>query len=558
MRAIGEAAARDRIFYGIPDVLGAERSRYAGRRVLVVGSGHSALNALLELAQLAAEEPATRITWAIRRTTIGHLLGGPRQDQLEERGKLGSSVRGLLDSRRVELATNFHITEVSLTPEGLIVSDGERRLPLVDEIVAATGFRPDWSILSEVRLDLDPAVESPRALAPLIDPNVHSCGTVPPHGAEELKQPDSNLFVVGMKSYGRAPTFLMRTGYEQVRSVVSAIAGDWEAARRVELVLPETGVCSTDRSGSAASSCCGSAPDSEVDIPLVSVSKSRPPAAAQTPPLELLLAAMVSGPPMTTRAILAIGVGQLVNWGVLYYAFGVLMLPLERDLGVARWVVAGAFSLALLDVRRRRPSGRPAERSGARTAPDSDWRFRRCRPPDRVGHRAERGDDVPRVGRAGTLHGRDALRARVCGRRPRAAARRRSSQGPGHGHGARRTCEHRVPAAHGVHERDLGLAHRGWSAGGDRRRVDVAHLHGCTAARLAGVGRGGGAVARRVGFDRTRVPARARGVLGDQPRERGVHDHARAGICRPCVYTDDRRHARWHSRTDATPGQGAC
>ena len=100
-----------------------------------------------------------------------------------------------------------------------------------------------------MRLDLDPAVESPRALAPLIDPNVHSCGTVPPHGAEELKQPDSNLFVVGMKSYGRAPTFLMLTGYEQVRSVVSAIAGDWEAARRVELVLPETGVCSTDRSG---------------------------------------------------------------------------------------------------------------------------------------------------------------------------------------------------------------------------------------------------------------------------------------------------------------------
>jgi len=284
VRAIGEAAARDRIFYGIPDVLGAERRRYVGRRVLVVGSGHSALNALLDLAQLAAEDPATRITWAIRRTTIGHLLGGPRKDQLEERGRLGSSVRELLDNRRVELATNFHITEVSVTPEGLIVSDGNRRLPQVDEIVAATGFRPDWSILSEVRLDLDPAVESPRALAPLIDPNVHSCGTVPPHGAEELKQPDSNLFVVGMKSYGRAPTFLMRTGYEQVRSVVSAIAGDWEAARRVELVLPETGVCSTDRSGSAASSCCGSAPDVEVAIPLVSVSKSRGAAVAPAPP----------------------------------------------------------------------------------------------------------------------------------------------------------------------------------------------------------------------------------------------------------------------------------
>ena len=127
----------------------------------------------------------------------------------------------------------------------------------VDEIIAATGFRPDWSILSEVRLDLHAAVESPRALAPLIDPNVHSCGTVPPHGAEELKHPDANLFAIGMKSYGRAPTFLMLTGYEQARSVVSAIAGDWDAARRVELVLPETGVCSTEGIGDGTSGCCG-------------------------------------------------------------------------------------------------------------------------------------------------------------------------------------------------------------------------------------------------------------------------------------------------------------
>ena len=103
-----------------------------------------------------------------------------------------------------------------------------------------------------MRLDLDPAVQSPRALAPLIDPNIHSCGTVRPHGAEELKQPEGNLFVIGMKSYGRAPTFLMLTGYEQARSVVAAIAGDWEAARRVELALPETGVCALDARPEAA------------------------------------------------------------------------------------------------------------------------------------------------------------------------------------------------------------------------------------------------------------------------------------------------------------------
>ncbi len=278
--AIGEPASASYIFYGIPDVLGTERHRYAGRRVLVAGSGHSALNALLDLSQLAEDAPGTRITWVIRRSTLGQLLGGTRQDQLEERGKLGSRVGMLLNDGRVELITGFRIDRVAPTSDGVVVSAGGRSRPPVDEIIAATGFRPDWSILSEVRLDLDPAVESPRALAPLIDPNVHSCGTVPPHGAEELKQPDTNLFIVGMKSYGRAPTFLMLTGYEQVRSVVSAIAGDWDAARRVELVLPETGVCSTDGSGDAASSCCGSVPAEPVAVALGSLSSSRKTASA--------------------------------------------------------------------------------------------------------------------------------------------------------------------------------------------------------------------------------------------------------------------------------------
>jgi thioredoxin reductase len=259
--AIGESSASGRLRYGIPDVLGRERSRYANRRVMVAGSGHSALNVLLDLAALAADVPGTRVQWVIRRDSPAAVLGGGSRDQLEERGKLGLRVRRLLEDGRVEVVTGFHIDRVEVTPEGLVVGADGRRLEPVDEIVVATGFRPDWSLLSEVRLDLDPSVESPRALAPLIDPNVHSCGTVPPHGAEELKHPEANLFAIGMKSYGRAPTFLLLTGYEQARSVVSAIAGDWDAARRVELVLPETGVCSTDRppiaaAGQPAAACC--------------------------------------------------------------------------------------------------------------------------------------------------------------------------------------------------------------------------------------------------------------------------------------------------------------
>ena len=127
----------------------------------------------------------------------------------------------------------------------------------------STDTRRDF--LRELRIEVDPAVEAPPALAPLIDPNLHSCGTVPPHGVEELAHPEKDFYIVGMKSYGRAPTFLMKTGYEQVRSVVAEIAGDHEAARRVELVLPETGVCSVTVKTATPAGCCGGPAPAEVD-----------------------------------------------------------------------------------------------------------------------------------------------------------------------------------------------------------------------------------------------------------------------------------------------------
>jgi thioredoxin reductase len=255
--ALGEAAAAGQIFYGIPDVLGRDRERYAGKRIVVIGSGHSAFNALLDLAALADEAPGTEITWAVRRATVGQLFGGEQNDALPERGRLGTRTRELIDSGAVRY-TSLRIAEVRRATEGLeLVGEDGVTLGPVDEIVCATGFRPDLSITRELRLELDAAVEAPSALAPLIDPNVHSCGSVPPHGADELKHPEPDFYTVGMKSYGRAPTFLLLTGYEQVRSVVAAIAGDWESARNVELVLPETGVCSTSSSSGESAACCG-------------------------------------------------------------------------------------------------------------------------------------------------------------------------------------------------------------------------------------------------------------------------------------------------------------
>ncbi|WP_447802026.1 FAD-dependent oxidoreductase [Pseudomonas serbica] len=265
--ALGEKDLAGRIAYGIPEVLRSERQRYANRRVMVVGSGHSAFNVLQDLARLALQESGTKIFWAIRGSSLDRILGGGANDKLEERGKLGQRVRQLLNDGVIELFTNIAIDKVVATDDGIVIEAGGQALPVVDEVVVATGFRPDLELLSELRLALDSATQSPIHLAPLIDPNEHSCGTVRPHGAVELAHPDEGIFIVGMKSYGRAPTFLLLTGYEQVRSVTAALAGDWEAAKRVELVLPETGVCSTqfddseccDRaasSGCCESSCC--------------------------------------------------------------------------------------------------------------------------------------------------------------------------------------------------------------------------------------------------------------------------------------------------------------
>jgi thioredoxin reductase len=257
--ATGERALADRIFYGIPDVLGRDRARYAGRRVLVAGSGHSAFNAILDLAALAEQEEDTSITWIVRRDEMARAYGGGENDALPARGALGQRIRALVERGVVQLITGWRTDHLERTPDGIAVFAGDQALPPMDAIIVATGLRPDLAMLGELRLGLDPAVEAPTALAPLIDPNVHSCGTVPPHGADELAHPEPNFYMIGMKSYGRAPTFLLLTGYKQARSVVAALAGDWEAARRVELTLPETGVCSgpVAAGGGVASSCCG-------------------------------------------------------------------------------------------------------------------------------------------------------------------------------------------------------------------------------------------------------------------------------------------------------------
>ncbi|MFJ2700204.1 NAD(P)-binding domain-containing protein [Streptomyces rochei] len=243
--ALGERRAADRITHRVPDLTDpAVRARYAGKRTAVVGSGASAFTALALLADLAGEEADTHAVWILRRGIGDATYGGGEADQLPARGALGLRAKAAVEAGYASAVTGFRTEAVERDGDRLVlVAEDGRRSDPVDEVIALTGFRPDLSFLSELRLGLDERLQAPTALAPLIDPNVHSCGTVYPHGVKELSHPEQDVYLVGMKSYGRAPTFLALTGYEQVRSIAAALAGDHEAAERVELTLPETGVC---------------------------------------------------------------------------------------------------------------------------------------------------------------------------------------------------------------------------------------------------------------------------------------------------------------------------
>ncbi|MEV0966192.1 NAD(P)-binding domain-containing protein [Streptomyces sp. NPDC049910] len=282
--ALGERTAADRISYRVPDLRDeAQRARYAGKRTAVIGSGASAFTALALLAGLAEDAPDTKAVWVLRRGLSGSTFGGGESDQLPARGALGLAAKAAVDSGHADAVTGFRAVAIetrtgtgsgSGTGTGtdgerlVIVAEDGRRLDPVDEVVVLTGFRPDLSFLAELRLGLDERLQAPVELAPLIDPNVHSCGTVYPHGAGQLAHPEKDVYLVGMKSYGRAPTFLAMTGFEQVRSVAAALAGDHEAAARVELTLPETGVCGGsglfDEPGAAPAGedggCCATTP----------------------------------------------------------------------------------------------------------------------------------------------------------------------------------------------------------------------------------------------------------------------------------------------------------
>lgn len=266
--ALGERAASGALTYRIPDFR--STAEFAGKHTVVIGSGHSAITAVLALARMARRDPATTVTWALRRATTANTFGGGDADELPARGALGIRAKELVDAGLVDMVTGFRVDSISTDADRAAIVAEDGRTLTADRVVVLTGFRPDLSFLSELRLELDSTLQAPPRIAAEVDPNIHSCGSVAATGAADLAHPEPGFYMVGAKSYGRAPTFLALTGYEQVRSVVAELVGDHEAARRVELVLPDTGVCGGaglfDASGASLGGACCAPPAQVVQI----------------------------------------------------------------------------------------------------------------------------------------------------------------------------------------------------------------------------------------------------------------------------------------------------
>jgi len=220
LRALGETQAAGKIAYGMPDVLGKDRARYAGKTVAVLGAGHSAIGTLTDLARLAEQAPDTKPIWLLRGNDPAKAFGGGANDKLAARGELGAAFAALVAADRIKLQSEFRVSHLTMDGPRLIVGTGAAccgRQIVVDELIVATGFRPNLDFVRELRIQLDPAVECPVALAPLI---------------------------------------------EQVADALELRAA--ERGMRLSLVLPETGVC--NRSAALdANNCCGGRALSAVD-----------------------------------------------------------------------------------------------------------------------------------------------------------------------------------------------------------------------------------------------------------------------------------------------------
>ncbi len=243
--AAGERAAGDRIAYHLEDYGGADRSKYAGARVLVVGGGYSAATAICALARLAKAEPGTTIDWVVRSRRRSPVPTFP-DDPLPLRDQLAREANHIAEGVHpaVRLREGYAVSEVRRRGDELRVllqpsdgGEGGRALtagdPLrVDRVVALVGYRPDLELGRELQLHTCWASEGPMNLAAtMLGSAGGDCLAVSSPGPDALAMPEDGYLWLGHKSYGRNPSFLLRVGHAQIRDAFRL----WERSPELDL-----------------------------------------------------------------------------------------------------------------------------------------------------------------------------------------------------------------------------------------------------------------------------------------------------------------------------------
>lgn len=227
--APGELALADRITRRLPDV-GRDAPQWAGARVLLVGAGKSAQTAARDLAALVAERAGTSVVWAVRAADPD--WGEVPDDPLPQRQELVEAARRLRSGAvpGVRVRTGMVVDALRASDDGVVVTlrsnTGDVEEVVVDRIIALTGFLGDTSLYRQLQVHECYATAAPMNLSAALlgaaGDGPADCLAQASHGVDVLRVPEPNFFVLGMKSYGRNSTFLLRVGYDQVDEVASA------------------------------------------------------------------------------------------------------------------------------------------------------------------------------------------------------------------------------------------------------------------------------------------------------------------------------------------------
>ena len=231
--AAGELAHAQCMEYRIPDILGNDRTDFAGKHTLLVGAGYSAATSAVTLAVLANEHAGTHCTWTTRQATSRDKpgpLSTIQDDRLPERDALVRRANALVADGSLTHWPATHVESIELASsrnQFQVRFIGDHACEhFFDRVIANVGYHPDTSLYRELQVHECYATEGPFKLAAQLMGTLGTdCLDQASNGPEELINPEPHYYILGSKSYGRNSHFLYRLGLQQIRDLFSMISG---------------------------------------------------------------------------------------------------------------------------------------------------------------------------------------------------------------------------------------------------------------------------------------------------------------------------------------------